>query len=77
MDWKIFRVYAVFASNQPLNAWVFLRTGAEIGDWRRIQPNSADGVSNVLQIATAACYNDQDFVLCLMSDTDEIIAISK
>lgn len=75
MDWKSFRVHGTFASNQPQNGWVYLHTGAERVGWRRIEPNSPDGVSNVLQIATAAATDGQAFVFCLMTDADETRAI--
>ena len=76
MDWKSFRVYGVFASNQQTNAWVYLHTGAEPVGWRRIEPNTIDGCSNVLQIATAAYFDNHNFVFCLLNDAGEIRAIS-
>jgi hypothetical protein len=75
MEWKSFRVHGVFASSDPKNAWVYLHTGLERVGWKRIEPNSPDGCSNVLQIATAAATNGQLFVQCLMTDADQIRAI--
>lgn len=90
MEWKTFIVERVFASNQAQNCWVYLKTTAGDVGWRKIQPNSADGVSNILQIATSASLEGHVaadnagsggwqvlvFVDVLMSDADEIVAIS-
>ncbi|GIF90454.1 hypothetical protein Cch02nite_38980 [Catellatospora chokoriensis] len=70
-------MYGVYASCDSTNAWVFLHTGAAPVGWRKIEARSADGCSNVLQVAAAAFVNGKDFVLCLLSEANEIRAISK
>jgi len=74
-DWKVATVRQVFATTDPLNAMVLLDEGGQ-NIWRKIEPRSADGCTNVLQIATGAWIRDHDFVVYMLNDAGEIIAIA-
>jgi hypothetical protein len=54
---------------------VLLKEG-EQNTWRKIEPRSADGCSNILQIATGAWIRDHDLVIYLLNDAGEIIAMA-
>jgi hypothetical protein len=74
-DWKVASVRQVFATTDPLHAMVLLEEGQQ-NTWRRVEPRSADGCSNILQIATGAWIRDHDFVVYMLNDAGEIIAIA-
>jgi hypothetical protein len=74
-DWKVASVRQVFATTDPRYAMVLLKEG-EQNTWRRIEPRSADGCSNILQIATGAWIRDHDLVIYMLNDAGEIIAIA-
>jgi hypothetical protein len=73
-EWKTSRVSSVWATTDPLFAWV--RLADDNDTWRRIEPRSADGVSNVFQIATGAWVRDHDLVLYMLNDAGQIISMS-
>ena len=73
--WQVARVSQVFATTDPKYAWVLLQQSEE-RTWRRIEPRSADGCSNIFQIATGAWVRDHDFILYQLNDAGEIIAMA-
>jgi hypothetical protein len=79
-DWKVARVSQVFATIDPLYAMVLLEEtlpeGGEARTWRRIEPRSADGCSNVFQIATGAWVRVHDLILYLLNDAGELTAMA-
>jgi urease accessory protein UreE len=72
--WQVGRVSAVFATTDPHYAWVKLQDDEH--GWRRIEPRSNDGVSNVFQIATGAWIRDHDLVSYMLNDAGEVIAMA-
>jgi hypothetical protein len=74
-EWQVARVAMVFATTDSKYAMVRLREGDE-RVWRRIEPRSADGVSNILQIATAAWVRDHDYVTYMLNDAGQIIGMA-
>jgi len=52
----------VFATNQGQNAWAFLVNG---NAWRKVAPNSTDGVTNVFAILIAAKVSGQQVYVVL------------
>jgi hypothetical protein len=77
-DWQIAAVSQVFATTDPQYAMVLLdedNNGLK-RTWRRIEPRSADGCSNVLQIATGAWVRNHDLVTYMLNDAGEIVAIA-
>jgi len=74
-DWKVASVRQVFATTDPMRAMVLLNEGGQ-NTWRSIEPRSADGCTNVFQIATGAWIRDHDLVLYLLNDAGQIIALA-
>jgi hypothetical protein len=74
-EWQVAQVSQVFATTDPKYAWVKLDANGE-ETWRRIEPRSADGCSNILQIATGAWVRDHDWVLYMLNDAGEIVALA-
>ena len=75
MQWQagIF-ILAVYSSTDGSNAWIYFRNPLGVVGWRRIQPYTSDGVSNVLQTAIAV-YQAKLTVSCLITNAGEIVAI--
>ena len=67
-------ILGVFAGHEQMNAWIYFRNSLGIVGWRKIQPNSPDGCSNVLQVAIAA-QQSRNIVSCLITNAGEIVAI--
>lgn len=74
-DWEVAAVSQVFATTDPSYAMVLLDDSGQ-RTWRKIEPRSADGCSNVLQIATGAWVRDHDLVVYMLNDAGEIIAMA-
>ncbi len=74
-DWQVARVSAVFTTTDPLYAWVKL-VEQDQPTWRKIEPRSADGCSNVFQVAVGAWVRDHDYVMYLVNGAGEVTAIS-
>jgi len=53
LQWNI-TILRVFANNQSQVAQIFFRNALGVVGWRRIAPNAADGVTNIVAIAVAA-----------------------
>lgn len=67
-------ILGVFAGVEAKNAWIFFRNQLGIVGWRKIQSNTTDGCTNVLQIAIAAQQSARQ-VQCLITNAGEILAI--
>jgi hypothetical protein len=67
-------ILGVFAAYEQMNAWIYFRNALGVVGWRRIQPNTTDGCSNVLQVAIAAQQSGRK-VSCLITNPGEIVAI--
>lgn len=74
-DWKVASVRQVFTTTDSRYAWVLLKEG-EQNTWRKIEPRTTDGCSNVLQIATGAWIRNYDLVLYVLNEAGEITAIA-
>jgi hypothetical protein len=67
-------ILGVFAGVETQNAWIFFRNQLGVVGWRKILPSTADGCTNVLQIAIAAQQSGRQ-VQCLITNPGEIAAI--
>lgn len=67
-------ILGVFASVDTKNAWIFFKNQLGVVGWRKIQPSTPDGCTNVLQIAVAAQQSGKQ-VQCLITNPGEIVAI--
>lgn len=67
-------ILGVFAGVETKNAWIFFRNEHGVVGWRKIQPTTSDGCSNVLQVAVVAQQSGRA-VQCLISNPGEIVAI--
>jgi len=67
-------ILGVFASVDTKNAWIFFKNQLGVVGWRKIQPSTPDGCTNVLQIAIAAQQSGRQ-VQCLITNAGEIVAI--
>ena len=75
MQWQTgIMILAVFASTDPSNAWIYFRNSLGVVGWRRIHPQTSDGVSNVLQVARTA-FEGKLTVSCMITNAGEIVAI--
>jgi hypothetical protein len=75
-DWKVASVRQVFTTTDSRYAMVLLNEGGQQDTWRRIEPRTIDGCSNILQIATGAWIRDHDLVIYLLNNAGEITAIA-
>jgi hypothetical protein len=76
MQWQgNITILGVFAGHESQNVWIFFRNAIGVVGWRRVQTQAADGVTNVLTIATAAQLS-QRIVQLLVTNAGEIVAIS-
>lgn len=55
-------VTQVFATNEGQNAWAYLVNG---NAWRKVAPNTTDGVTNVFAMLTAAKISGQQAYVVL------------
>lgn len=68
-------ILGVFAGHESQNAQIFFRNAGGVVGWRRISPQSADGVTNIVAIAAAAQMAGRICQL-LITNAGEILAIS-
>jgi hypothetical protein len=59
----------VWSNYQSTNAWVWIDS---IGGWRRIRPDSADAVNNILTLAAEARANNRQVDVEIDDSTSQI-----
>ena len=75
MQWQFgIIILGVFATVEPKNAWIYFRNEIGVVGWRRIQPMTSDGCTNVLQVAIAAQQSGK-VTACLITNDGEIMGI--
>jgi hypothetical protein len=67
-------ILGVFAGHENQNAQIFFRNALGVVGWRRIAPQAADGVTNIVAIAVGAQFAGRICRL-FITNAGEILAI--